>query len=286
MTAWDAFVSLSGAARRSDVTDLALRRAAMAGMVLADVEVTDIPDPGATAPGRATGVTAVVLAGGKGQRLRPLTDKVPKPLLTVGRTTILERVLETLRSSGITDVWLAVNYKAEMIEDRVGDGNAYDLKVQYLRERKPLHTAGPLSLLPERPTGPILVTNADQVTALNFARMVDWHCAEGAAITVGSFEHSTQVPYGVLEVDGTRFLGIAEKPVLRSRCNAGIYVLDPSVIDLVPPDTHFGMDRLLAAAVAADLPVSVFPILETWIDIGTPEELEKALLWFATGEEV
>lgn len=282
-TAWDAFLALDGE-QGTEVTDLALRRAVMADVDLTTASVEDIPR--AVPPASGVTVTAVVLAGGQGQRLRPLTDKVPKPLLTVGRTTILERVLETLRSSGISDVWMAVNYKAEMIEDRIGDGHSYGLNVQYLRERTPLHTAGPLSLLPERPTGPIVVTNADQVTALNFARMVDWHRAEGAAITVGSFEHTTQVPYGVLDVDGSRFLGIAEKPELRSRCNAGIYVLEPSVVDLVPRNTYFGMDRLLAEAVASDLLVSVFPILETWIDIGTQEELEKALMWFATGEEV
>jgi NDP-sugar pyrophosphorylase family protein len=265
-------------------SDLAVRRAAMAGVDLEEADVTALGDEVATAVTEP--VTAVVLAGGEGQRLRPLTDRVPKPLLQVGRTTILERVLERLRDSGVTDIWLAVNYKADMIEERVGDGSAYGVKVRYLHEHTPLHTAGPLSLLPERPTGPVIVTNADQVTSLDFMRMVEWHRAEGAALTVGSMEHTVQVPYGVLEVDGSRFVGIAEKPELRTRCNAGIYVLESAVIDLVPPDTHFGMDRLLAATVDAGLPVSVFPILEQWIDIGTPEELEKALLWFATGEEL
>jgi NDP-sugar pyrophosphorylase family protein len=276
-TAAEAFRAGSG-------NDLAIRRAAMAGLDLDTLDVTELPP--VTVPVIAEPVTAMVLAGGEGQRLRPLTDKVPKPLLQLGRTTIIERVLEALHESGIDDVFLAVNYKAEMIEERIGDGSAYDLRVRYLHERMPLHTAGPLSLLPERPAGPILVTNADQVTALDFMRMVEWHRAEEAAITVASFEHTTQVPYGVLEVEGTRFRGISEKPELRTRCNAGIYVLEPSVVDLVPPNAHFGMDRLLAAALEVGLPVSVFPLLETWIDIGTPEELEKALLWFATGEEV
>jgi NDP-sugar pyrophosphorylase family protein len=287
-TAWEVFVAMqeARAARQDGVTDLALRRAAMAGIDLESTPVEAIPDLGADAPAADGPVTAVVLAGGEGQRLRPLTDKVPKPLLNVGRTSILERVLESLEASGVRDVWLAVNYKAEMIEDRIGDGAGYGLRVRYLREREPLHTAGPLSLLPERPAGPILVTNADQVTALDFGRMVDWHRAEGAAITVGSFVYTTQVPYGVLDLDGTRLVGIAEKPALHSRCNAGIYVIDPAMVDLVPPDTHFGMDRLLAAAMAAGHLVSVFPILERWIDIGSPEELQQALLWFATGEEV
>jgi NDP-sugar pyrophosphorylase family protein len=265
------------------VPDLAVRRAAMDGVDLDAVDAITLGDD--AAPAVTDPVTAVVLAGGEGQRLRPLTDKVPKPLLQVGRTSILERVLERLHRSGITDVWLAVNYMADMIEDRVGDGSAYGVDVRYLREHTPLHTAGPLSLLPERPVGPVVVTNADQVSALDFMRMVEWHRAEGAALTVGSIEYTVQVPYGVLDVDGRRFVGMAEKPELRTRCNAGIYVLEPSVIDLVPPNTHFGMDRLLAATTAAGHAVSVFPILEQWIDIGTPEELENALLWFATGEE-
>src|SRR5204863_5902962 len=141
-----------------------------------------------------------VRARGERQRLTPRPDRVRKLLLHLGRTTIIELVLEALHESGIDDVFLAVNYKAQMIEERVGDGSAYGVRVRYLHERMPLHTAGPLSLLPERPAGPILVTNADQVTALDFMRMVEWHRAEGAAITVASFEHTTQVPYGVLEV--------------------------------------------------------------------------------------
>ena len=276
--------SVAEAFRAGTVSDLAVRRAVLAGADLDALDASELPD--AIAPEITAPVTAVVLAGGEGQRLRPLTDKVPKPLLHVGRTTILERVLESLRAADVEDVFLAVNYKAEMIEERVGDGSDYGVRVRYLRERTPLHTAGPLSLLPETPAGPILVTNADQVTALDFRRMVEWHLAEDAAITVASVEHQTQVPYGVLQLDGTRFVGMQEKPVITTRCNAGIYVLDPSVVALVPANTRFGMDRLLAAAVDAGRHVSVFPLLETWIDIGTPEELEKALLWFATGEEV
>src|SRR5206468_5919699 len=138
----------------------------------------------------------------------------------------------------------------------------------------PLHTAGPLSLLPERPAGPILVTNADQVTALDFMRMVEWHRAEGAAITVASFEHTTQVPYGVLEVDGTRFRGISEKPELRTRCNAGIYVLEPSVVDLVPPNAHFGWNGLLPPAPEVGLTSPVFPFLEPGTATATLKDSE------------
>ncbi len=236
--------------------------------------------------GRRAPLTAVILAGGRGQRLRPLTDKVPKPLLTVGRTTILERLLEQLWSAGVSDVALAVNYKAEVFEERLGDGEGYGLALTYLKERKELGTAGALSLLPEPPAGPVLVTMADQVTTLPFARLVDFHNQEQAAITVAAFEYEVPVPYGVLRLDGHRVTGIDEKPTLRQRCNAGIFVLDPKVLPLVPHDEMFGMPSLVEAALDAGLPVSGFPILERWIDVGTPEALEAALLSFATGEEV
>lgn len=236
--------------------------------------------------GARPAVSAVILAGGRGQRLRPLTDKVPKPLLTVGRTTIVERLLEALRNAGVVDVHLSVNYKAEVFEERLGDGEAYGIRLRYLREHKELHTAGPLSLLPEPPAGPVLVMNADQVTALDFARLVDFHHQQGGSVTVGAFDHEVQIPYGVLRLDGDRVSGIDEKPTLHQRCNAGIYVVDPDVVAMVPRNTFFGMPELVEAALAAGRAVSAFPIVEKFIDIGTLDELEAALVYFATGEEV
>lgn len=230
-------------------------------------------------------VTAVVMAGGKGTRLQPLTDKVPKPLLAVGRNSILERLLENFHDALIDDVWLAVNYMADMVEARIGDGSGYGVRVRYLKEDQPLHTAGALGLLPERPAGPILVAHADQVTSLPFARMVDFHLAEEAAITVGAFYHRVDVPYGVLRHDGTTLTAFDEKPTLSFPCFAGFTVLDPATIDLVPPGTVFTMPDLMEAARAEGRKVVVFPIVETWLDIGNWEDLNKALLWFVTGEE-
>ena len=268
------------------LTDAAVRRAALAGAPLDSTDVRALVDGDDPPPADGRTVTAVVLAGGRGQRLAPLTDKVPKPLLTVGRTTIVERILAGLADAGVTDVWLSVNYKAEMFEERLGDGSEAGVRLRYLREHKPLHTAGPLALLPEPPPGPLLVMNADQVTALHYARMVEFHRQAGAAITVGSFAYEVQVPYGLLDLEGGRVTGMVEKPTLRNHCNAGIYVVEPDVVPLVPRNTYFGMNQLVEAALAAGRDVAAFPILETFIDIGTREELDKALLWFATGEEV
>lgn len=231
-------------------------------------------------------VTAVALAGGTGSRLQPLTFKVPKPLLQVGRTSILERALESLHASRVDDVWLAVNYMAELIEERIGDGSRYGLRVRYLREEEPLETAGPLTLLPDEPPGPVIVTNTDQITNMSFARMVDYHMSEQADITVASIAHEVSVPYGVFELRGTELVGMQEKPTVRFPCNAGYYVVDPGVISLIPRGEPFNMVELMQTVMRGGGRVVVFPMVETWIDIGTPEELEKALLWFATGEDV
>lgn len=230
-------------------------------------------------------VTAVALAGGKGERLAPLTFKVPKPLLQVGRTTILERTLEALFASRVEDVWLAVNYMADVIEDRIGDGSQFGLRVQYLREREPLGSAGPLSLLPEEPRGPVIVTNTDQITNMSFARLVDYHVAERADVTVASFTHEVPVQYGVLELQGTELVGLKEKPTVRLPCNGGYYVVDPAAMAHIPEGQPYTMVDLMHAVMRSGGRVAVFPMVETWIDIGTPDELEKALLWSATGED-
>jgi NDP-sugar pyrophosphorylase family protein len=228
----------------------------------------------------------VALAGGKGERLQPHTFKVPKPLLQVGRTSILERTLEGLHASRVDDVWLAVNYMADVIEERVGDGSRYGLRVRYLREREQLGSAGPLSLLPDEPPGPVIVTNTDQITNMSFARLVDYHIAEQAEITVASFSFSVSVPYGVLDLRGSELIGLQEKPTIRMPCNAGYYVIEPGLIPQIPRDEYYTTVDLMQAVMRAGGRVAVFPMVETWIDIGTPEELEKALMWAATGGDI
>lgn len=227
-------------------------------------------------------VTAMVLAGGRGERLQPLTFTVPKPLLQVGRTSPLERVLEALNASRVDDVWIAVNYMAEMIEDRVGDGSRFGLRIQYIHEDEPLGSAGALSLLEDEPPGPVIVTNSDQITNMSFARLVDYHLAEQAEVTVASTSFDIDVPYGVFELRGTELVGLKEKPTVRLPCNAGYYVVDPGAIALIPKATPFTMVDLMEAVMRGGGRVAVFPMVETWIDIGTKEELEQALLWSAT----
>jgi NDP-sugar pyrophosphorylase family protein len=179
-----------------------------------------------------------------------------------------------------------VNYLAERIEETIGDGSRWGVQVHYLREEVPLHTAGALSLLPERPSGPVVVVNADQVTGVSFARMVDYHLAEDAAVTIAVVHHEEHTQYGVVDLDGVDVTGLREKPVLRWPCNAGFYVIDPAMLELVPPATAYTMPDLAAAALAQGHRVVAFPIVETWLDIGNFDDLNKALLWFTTGEEL
>jgi len=269
------------------VSDVDARRALLRSADMTGVRVGDVLEPGERAAPRVpTPATVVVMAGGRGERLRPLTDHLPKPLLAVGRTTILERLLERLFESGFSDVYLAVNYMADKIETAIGDGSRWGLQVRYLREDMPLLTAGALSLLPQRPAGPIVVLNADQVTQLSFARMVDYHVAEDAAVTVGVFFHEEQVKYGVVDLHDGMVIGLREKPTLRWPCNAGFYVISPEILDLIPHGAPYDMVQLSNAALAAGHRVVAFPIVETWLDIGTFDDLNNALLWFVTGEEL
>jgi dTDP-glucose pyrophosphorylase len=228
---------------------------------------------------------AVVMAGGRGQRLRPLTDKVPKPLLKVGTTTIVERIIGALRDSGVAEVFLSVNYKAKAFEERLGDGESLGVAIEYLREQKKLGTAGSLSLLPEEPVGPVLVTNADILTRLDFGRLFRYHREHGGAATVAVVHHVTRIPYGVMNAEGDRLLRIEEKPEVKVLCNAGIYVLQPDVLRYVAPDEALDMPDLISRLLADGVDVHLFPILERWFDIGSPEDFQRVLIEFATGEE-
>ena len=229
---------------------------------------------------------AMVMAGGRGKRLRPYTDKVPKPLLKVGDSTIIERIMGDLAVAGVSDIYLALNYKAKMFERRLAHvQDRVGVRVHFLLEDDPLGTAGALSLLPERPAGDVLVTNADIVTRLQYARLFEYHRAHGGWATMTAVDHVTQIPYGVLRTRGDRLTAQEEKPEVRVRCNAGMYVLAPEVLDLVKPATYLDMPTLLDRVLEREHAVHVFPVVEKWIDSGTPEEFERVLIQFATGEE-
>ncbi len=228
---------------------------------------------------------AVIMAGGRGQRLRPLTDKVPKPLLRVGSKSIVERMVTALAAAGVDDVYLAVNYKAEVFEQRLGSGEQLGVRLHYIREEQALGTAGALSLLPTDVRAPILVMNGDIVTTLDVTRLLDFHWRHGAAVTVAGVEYLSHIPYGVLRNVGHHLLAIEEKPVRRDLCSAGMYVLEPNVLRFVAPGQPRDIPDLIADVLTEGLPVAVFPVLEEWYDIGGTTEFERVLVKFATGED-
>jgi dTDP-glucose pyrophosphorylase len=231
-----------------------------------------------------TPALGVLMVGGRGERLRPLTDKMPKPLLRVGGAAIVERLIESFRRAGVGEVFLTLNYMAEHFEDRLGDGSAHGVRLHYVRETEAMGTAGSLSLLPPQ-TRPLLVSNGDLVTTVDFAAMVDFHRFHRAAVTVAGVEYLATVPYGVLRTADHHLLHIDEKPTSRQLVSGGMYVLSPDVLRYVPKDRPFGMPDLIDAVLRDGLSVTVFPVLERWSDIGSKDEFERVLFEFAVEEE-
>ncbi|MGK7873274.1 MAG: nucleotidyltransferase family protein [Xenococcaceae cyanobacterium] len=218
----------------------------------------------------------VLMAGGLGTRLQPLTNECPKPLLTVGGKPILEIIVESFAEQGFKQIFLSVNYKAEMIQDYFGEGDRWGVQLTYLHEKERLGTAGALSLLPERPTAPIIVINGDILTRTSFDSLLKFHEVQGAVATMAVREYDFQVPYGVVRMDGTRIEAIEEKPVQRFFVNAGIYALSPEVLDYLPGKTFFDMPTLFERLIAANQPTAAYSLREYWLDIGRIDEFERA----------
>lgn len=218
----------------------------------------------------------VIMAGGKGMRLRPLTGTTPKPMLTVGDKPILERILDRCRSAGLRDIFLSVNYLASQIQDHFEDGSRWGLTIKYLEEVEPLGTAGPLGLLPPDIGGPFVVLNGDVLTEVNLRRLVEFHDDRGRAATVAVREFVIEVPYGVVSLEGVDVREIREKPSFRHFVNAGVYVLTREILDLIPPGQACDMPDLLRDAIENGLSVKGFPIHEDWLDVGSFESLGEA----------
>ncbi len=218
----------------------------------------------------------VIMAGGRGARLAPLTQNTPKPMLKVAGRPLLEAIIERLRAQGFRRFRLAVNYLAEVIEDHFGDGSGFGVEIEYLREDHPRGTAGALSLLPQRPDRPLLVMNGDVLTRVDFGELLRFHEDLGAAASLCVREQTFQAPHGVVEADGPRLTSLREKPTFRWLANAGIYGLSPAALDHVPSQGPFDMPELLAALADRGEVVGVYPIHEYWLDIGQPPDFELA----------
>lgn len=224
-------------------------------------------------------IDGVVMAGGKGTRLRAVTGNVPKPLLSLGSTTILERILGNMEAAGVANTWLSLNYRAAMFRRRIKD------RVQYLEEPTPLGNAGALSMLPKRGPNQIFITNADLITGLQYQRMFDYHRSHSGPITMAAANFSTHLKYGVVHTKGPVLVGMDEKPNLEFLCNAGMYVIDRDVLRLVPKNKFFQMPDLIDAVQRRGKEVHVFPLFEDWVDAGSPEEFQQVLIEFATGRQ-
>lgn len=223
----------------------------------------------------AVGNLVVLMAGGLGVRLRPLTEQCPKPMLEIGGKPILELILESFIAQGFTRFMLTVNYKSEMIEDYFGDGSRWGASIEYVHEPERLGTAGALSLLPERPQKPFIVMNGDLLTSVSFRQLLDFHAEQGGLATMCVREYDLEVPFGVVTIKENRLRSIDEKPVHKFFVNAGIYVLEPEVLDLLPGRSYLDMTRLFEKVIE-DEEAAVFPLREYWLDIGRHGDLERA----------
>ena len=218
----------------------------------------------------------VLMAGGLGTRLRPLTEDAPKPLLAVGNKPILETILESFVQFGFRHFYISVNYKGEMIKRHFGNGARWGVTIRYMEEDERLGTVGALRLLPERPTQPLVVMNADLLTRVNFAQLLDFHHQQEARATMCVRAYDFQVPFGVVQIEEDRITRIDEKPLHGFFVNAGIYVLDPDLIDLIPEEGLFDMTALFDRILEAGYLTAAFPIREYWLDVGRHNDLDQA----------
>ena len=226
-------------------------------------------------PTEELGLQAVIMAGGRGTRMRPLTDDVPKPMLPVGDRPLMELTIDQLRAAGIKHVSVTLHHKLEKVTDYFGDGTGFGVNINYLTEERPLGTAGALGLM-ETPGETMLVINGDILTQVDYRAMLIYHRQHSADLTVALFQHDIRVPYGVIECDDAWVKNITEKPVYKYLVNAGIYLLESSVLQYVPKDRSSDMPDLIQTLLNEGLRVAAFPIHEYWLDIGRPEDYRQA----------
>ena len=218
----------------------------------------------------------VIMVGGLGSRLGSLTKNCPKPMLEVGERPILETIIKAVNQHGFYKFILSVNYMSHVIEDHFGDGSRWGVEIQYIREQESLGTAGSLGLLSKVPEKAFFVMNGDLLTRLNFQSLLDYHNEHTVRATVAVREYENKVPFGVVEHDGSYLVKMKEKPVFKHYVNAGIYILEPSCLSLIPKNKPYDMTDLIEGLIADDHKVAMFPVHEYWRDIGRADELQLA----------
>jgi dTDP-glucose pyrophosphorylase len=218
----------------------------------------------------------VIMAGGRGTRLRPHTENCPKPMLEVGGKPMLEHIIERAKADGFEHFIISLHYLGHMIEDHFGDGTKWGVRIEYLREESPLGTAGCLSILPNRPALPFIVTNGDVLTDIRYSDILDFHTRHHASATMAVLQHEVQNQFGVVRLKGVEIEGFEEKPVYRSHINAGIYVLEPAALNHLEARQHCDMPTLFNRIKQATGRTIVYPMHEPWLDVGRPDDLELA----------
>ncbi|MBC8555356.1 MAG: nucleotidyltransferase family protein [Candidatus Brocadiales bacterium] len=218
-----------------------------------------------------------LMAGGFGKRLQPLTDNTPKPLLKVGTKPILENILNQFIAAGFHNFYISTHYKAEMVRNHFGNGSDWGVSITYLHEETPLGTAGSLGLLPKKLIDlPILIMNGDLLTKIDFKELLGFHLEEGGDATMCTREYDFQVPYGVIKTNGQYASSIVEKPIHKFFVNAGIYVVNPAMLEIIDGVSYLDMPDLLQKKIDSLGQVNVFPVHEYWLDIGQMEQFDQA----------
>jgi len=220
---------------------------------------------------------AVIMAGGKGTRLKPYTTSIPKPLVPVGEKAIIEILLNRLKRNDVDEVFICLNHFAEMIAAFLGNGNKFGLKINYSLEDRPLSTVAPLKLIHDLPDD-FLVMNGDLLTDLDFSRFFQYHLQDSSLLTVATYSRTTKIDFGVIEIDpsSNTASGFREKPEYKFDVSMGVYAMNKKILGFVPDNEPFGFDSLMLKLLETGQRVSVFPYDGYWLDIGRPEDYEKA----------
>ena len=218
---------------------------------------------------------AVIMAGGEGRRLRPITNNIPKPMVRIDDVPLIELQVKRLVKAGIKKIFVSVNYLSHVIEEHLSDGSQFGASISYLKEDKKLGTAGALSLVEDPPDKPILVINGDVFTKVDLGNLVKFHLDLGSMMTVAAVEYNVNIPYGVIRAEGSSVKALEEKPSQRFLCNAGIYVISKETFGKIPYNEYFDITELIEKFIGVENGVSVFPVHEYWADIGSPLDLER-----------
>ena len=219
---------------------------------------------------------AVILAGGKGSRLRPYTLVLPKPLMPVDSLPVIEILLKWLRRHGIDTIYIAIGYLGRLIQTLCGDGSQWGLSITYSKETEPLGTIGPLRLVEKELDGTFLLVNGDLITDLDLRSFVRLHQGHGDLVTVAATERTVQMDFGVIEGNNGRITAFREKPSIKHLVSMGVYCMEPGILDFIPHGTPFGFDDLMHAMLAKDLPVHIYRHQGIWMDVGRSEDFMAA----------